>query len=193
MEQLQELVMSPEEYLDWESGQDARYEYVGGRVRMMVGSSRTHNRITNDTRDCVQAALERQGSPCEAYQTDIKVMTPRGNYRYPDVVVDCADVLGPNDNVVTRPVLIIEVLSEDSTSYRDQTEKLDEYKSIPSVMSIVLLGQTQPRAEVYQRHNDAWLTVTHIGLESVITLSVPEIILPMGTLYSRAPFGRETP
>lgn len=191
MDQPQDLVMSPKEYLAREPTRDARYEYIGGRVRMMAGSSRNHNRITNNTRDCVQAALDRTGLPCEAYQTDMKVLTPRGNYRYPDVVIDCAETLGGTDNVVGKPVLIVDVLSEDSTSYRDQTEKLDEYKSIPSVMSIVLLGQTRPRADVYQRHEGGWLNVTHIGLDSIIELRVPEIALPMAALYQRVPFGKD--
>jgi Uma2 family endonuclease len=65
------------DFLAWEEQQPERYERDGGVIRMMTGGTVAHNRIT---RNCARALERRlQGSDCEVFTSDIKVVSPEGD------------------------------------------------------------------------------------------------------------------
>jgi Uma2 family endonuclease len=102
-------------FLEWEEQQSERYERVGGRVWMMTGGTLAHNRITTNVLVALRTRLK---SPCEAFVTDVKVVTPGEDVMYPDVVVACG-AFADRATLLTEPVVIVEVLSQ-STAARDQ-------------------------------------------------------------------------
>ena len=75
-------------------------------------------------------------------------------FYYPDLVLTC-DPDDREDYYVTRPCLIIEVLSE-TTERIDRREKLLSYIALPSVREYIRVSQQQPLIECYRRGND-WL------------------------------------
>lgn len=56
--------MTLQEYLDWESTQQEKHEYVGGQVYAMTGARLNHNRIALNAVRSLRQALP--GRPCEA-------------------------------------------------------------------------------------------------------------------------------
>src|SRR5688572_11543002 len=77
-----------EEYLVWEKEQPQKWEFVGGRPRMMNGGNQAHSIIGNNIRFYLKSAL--RGSKCRSHGPDLKVKTRLGTGRYPDALIDCA-------------------------------------------------------------------------------------------------------
>ena len=149
--------MSEAEYIVWHQQQEDRYEYVDGRPqlkfvewdgpRMMTGATQAHNSVAFNVSMLLHQALK--GKPCRVFPNDGKVVTPRGNHRFPDVTVDCGQYR-PTRQELEKPVVVVEVLSK-STHWIDTTRKLDDYKSVPSIEHIVFLAQDEMRGQCWSR------------------------------------------
>lgn len=172
------LRLDPEDYLRWETAQERKHELVGGEVRAMAGATRAHNGIARNLLAFLAAALE--GGPCEPFGSDMKVATPNRNYRYPDVVIDCAQG-APGDLFAAEPVLVFVVLSP-STEFFDETDKLADYQSVPSLRQIVLLSQRRTHARSFLREGEGWRELRHDGLEAEIPLE--GLALPLALIYA---------
>jgi Uma2 family endonuclease len=142
------LPITAAEYLEGELHAEGRHEFMDGRIYAMSGASRKHNEICLDLASALQAHL--RGGPCRTCIEAVKVRIADDigeAYYYPDVFVACEP--GDDDShVVQNPKLIIEVLS-DSTSRIDRTDKLTNYKRIPTVEEIVLIEQEWPEIVVF--------------------------------------------
>jgi Uma2 family endonuclease len=152
------LLMSFEEYHNWESTQETRHEYINGEVVAMAGGTRNHNRVSFNFSKILDDAL---GNPsgdlqCEVYINDVKVQVePNRKYFYPDVVVTCDD-RDRDPQLVMFPCLIIEVLSPSTEAY-DRGFKFSQYRQFDSLQEYVLVQVEQPVVEVFQREqNGKW-------------------------------------
>lgn len=97
-------------------------------------------------------------------------------YYYPDVVVDCSDT---KDNILTEPVLIMEVLSS-STANIDRYVKLQDYQKIPTLQEYVLLEQDFMVVTVYRKADDWKASIYQkdddVPLDSIgLTLTMKEV------------------
>jgi Uma2 family endonuclease len=76
---------------------------------------------------------------------------------YADVTVICGEVeLDPEDpkqHTALNPRLIVEVLSPSTEEY-DRGSKLDHYKTIPSLVEVVLVAHDKRQVEVIRREDD---------------------------------------
>lgn len=173
------------DFLAWEEQQPERYERVGGVIRMMTGGTVAHNRIT---RNCARALESRlQGSDCEVFTSDIKVVSPEGDVMYPDAVVACGDI--PDQATeIHAPVLVVEVLSQ-STAARDHGTKRWAYQQIPALKHYMLIDQQQPVVEVASRDHDAsWRSVIHRGLDDRIELTALAVEISLDEVFARVTF-----
>lgn len=177
MSQVLLKVMTPEEFLAWEAGQELKWEFDGFEPVAMTGSTDAHAAIQVNITIALGSRL--RGKPCYVRGPEIKVQTGPG-YRYPYAFVSRTPV-PRGATVAADPVVIFEVLSE-STARTDRTTKLTEYCSLPSVQRYVMLEQDQVFATVVGRTGTGW------GLETLkagSVLSMPEIgvEVPMAELY----------
>jgi Uma2 family endonuclease len=178
------LTMTGEEYLAWEARQERKHELVNGVVRLMAGGTVAHNTIALNCAVALRIGLK--GGPCNVFVSDLKVRTRDHGYRYPDVTVDCG---APNskDLFADKPTVIVEVLSP-STEWFDETDKLDEYRSIASVNHVVLLSQQRPFARVWTRDGELWRTQDADGMDAEIALSTLGLRLAMNDVYEGVEF-----
>jgi len=97
------------------------------------------------------------------------------SYVYPDVMVVCGDVIlaEKTTDVITNPVLIVEVLSPGTESF-DRGKKFEYYRTVPSLKEYVLVSQDKARIEVFFRQNDnVWQYTAFEGFgESVVLRSL---------------------
>src|SRR5690606_25074032 len=154
-----------EEFLEWESLQEVRYELVDGLVRAMSGGTADHNTIVLNLVAGLRAAT--RGGGCRVFAETMKVIVG-GAVMYPDVVVTCARV-EPKADSVSEPVLIIEVLSR-STHEIDRGRKWLAYQQIESLRQFVLVSQDQARVEIFGRTDQGWSYVVVTGLAATVTL-----------------------
>jgi len=180
--------MAAEEYLAWHRDETERYEYVDGTPRlkfvtwdgprMMVGATQAHIRLTGNAFALLREPL--RGHRCRAAAADGKVVTPAGNYRYPDVAVDCGPY-DPKASVLSEPVIVVEIWSK-STHWLDTTRKLEDYKSIASIRHILFLSQDEVRGQLWTREAD-WQLAELAGMEAQASLSALGLTLSFATLY----------
>ena len=174
--------MTLEEFLDWESRQEVRYEFDGTQPIAMAGGTAAHTRIQRNLALALGGRL--RGKPCEFFGSDLKIEVA-GTIRYPDGFVVCSP-LANTATVVRDPVVIFEILSP-STSGKDRIIKTREYQATPSVKHYVILEQDRIAATVFTRADDDW--ITHILLEDA-NLAMPEIgiTLALAELYEGIEF-----
>ena len=186
--------MNAEEYLAWHTTQRERYEYVDGvpqlkhvgwdGPRMMVGATQAHSLISGNVYALLRDQL-RTGSR-RPVMADGKVVTPKGNYRYADIAVDCGP-LAPKSSLMSEPTVIVEVWSK-STRWIDLTLKLDDYRSIASIKTILFLSQDKPNGHLWTRGED-WSFVDLDGLDAEAVIADPALTLRFRTIYDGLDFG----
>lgn len=150
-------LVTVEEFLAIDFGSDKKFELVDGVIQMMSGGTRAHSRVSDNILGFLRAAL--RGSGCRPHGANMGLRIGDHNVRYPDVSVYCGNAETPDrdrEQVTDDPVALFEVLSP-STQAADQREKLDQYRTIPSLCTIVFVDPYRERVRVVQRSDvDAW-------------------------------------
>lgn len=78
--------MTAEEYLEWESQQELRHEYVDGEILAMTGGTIPHNEIALNFYTTLRPHLRQKG--CRANVSDVKVQANQNSrYFYPRTFV----------------------------------------------------------------------------------------------------------
>ena len=179
------LLMSYEEYVNWESTQEMRHEYCDGEVIAMAGGTRKHNRISGNAFKILDDTLADR--PCEVYINDVKVQVqPRRKYFYPDVVVTC-DKRDQESNFVAFPCLIIEVLSPSTESF-DRGFKFSQYRKFETLQEYVLVQVEQPIVEVFQRNEQGQWVFFEYGLSDRLFLKSVNVEIAVSELYRQIQF-----
>ncbi len=131
--------MTIPEYLVWEREQTERHEYFNGEVFLQSGGTRRHSLIGANLLGEIRQGLK--GQDCEAHGSDMRVhVEATGYHAYPDASVVCPPVEGNSDDVISNPVLLVEVLSP-STADFDRGGKFGHYRKIPACESIWFCGK----------------------------------------------------
>ena len=145
----------------------------------MVGGTRRHNRIA---RNVLTHFHIRLGSgKCQPYGSDMKVVIAKGNVRFGDVVVDCG-VGRPSDLAASEPSVVVEVLSK-STAWLDQTEKLDDYQSIPCMRHILHLAQERAEGELWTLGASGRRRAPLRGLDAEVDLAAIGVKFALNVAY----------
>jgi Uma2 family endonuclease len=183
------VLMTFEDYLDWESRQEEKYEYVDGEpvlrraLRGMAGGTRGHAMVASDLLTALSTRLWGAG-PCVAHASSFKVRSPTGNARYPEVTIDCSRG-GAKDLYTSEPTLVAEVLSP-SNRDKDADQRLADYKAIPSLEHIIVLSQDGPSIELWTRRKAAWSSKTIEGRDGALELPALGLSIPLEELYRDA-------
>lgn len=137
--------MTAQEYLDCERLQVDRHEFYNGEVFSQSGGTRNHSLIRMNVGREIGNLLK--GHSCEALGSDMRILIEAtGHHAYPDVSVVCPPVEWPADDLISNPVLLVEILSP-STADPDRGEKFDHYRQIRSPREYIVDWQDQVRAE----------------------------------------------
>ena len=181
--------ISPEEYLERERKAETRSEYVRGEIFAMAGASVRHGRIVSNLVSTLGAAL-RDGH-CEVFSTDLRLSIAAGAmYTYPDVMVICGDpaVVDKHRDMITNPVVIIEVLS-DSTKNYDRGQKFQYYRMLPSLKEYLTVAQDELHVERFTRQqNGQWLLTEFNEISEKVDLESIGAALGAADIYRRVDF-----
>jgi len=173
--------ISEQTYFALEKKSNTRHEYIDGYVYAMVGGSFNHGTLVGTIAREIGNHLK--GKSCRVFSESIKVKIPslynkESRYFYPDVVVDCT-IEQADGNMLTTPVLVVEVLSASTHKY-DETTKFQIYATIPTLQEYILVEQSAVKIEV-QRQRNNWVVEKcflgdNITFESLgLTLTVEEL------------------
>jgi Uma2 family endonuclease len=145
-----------DEYVALEADSGIKHEFFAGQIWAMAGGSPEHAAIAMNIGALLANALRAQ--PCRTYGSDLRVrVLATGLATYPDVAVICGqlehDPADATRHTVTNPRVIVEVLSPSTEDY-DRGEKLGNYKSIASLVEIVLVAHDRREVEIVRREPD---------------------------------------
>jgi Uma2 family endonuclease len=175
--------MAPNEFLSWEREQPTRHHYVRGDIFDMAGGSARHNRLSVRLSSALDRAVEK--GPCGVYSSDQKVGLADDVFVYPDVTVVCPPLRfrpGTKD-VMTNPVLVVEVLSKNTEAY-DRGDKLRDYLALTSITHVLLVSQNAMHIDVYRRAENGSITYETFGGGASLTLTHPTVTLSVDAVYA---------
>lgn len=175
---------TPAEYLAAERVAGEKHVLWDGKLFAMAGASKTHNRLVAAVLGELRTALQR--SSCAPYASDQRIRFPaRARYVYPDASVVCTPVeTDPlDDETITNPTLIVEVLS-DSTEAFDRGNKFVGYRELTSLTDYLLVSQHHVRVEHYVRLADGGWTLRTYEAGSRLPIASLSIELDVDALYA---------
>ncbi len=181
------LRMTPDEYASWERQQTERHEYYAGEVFSQAGGTRRHSQIGTNTARVIGNLLEAQD--WVVHGSDMRIHIEATGYQaYPDVSVVCPPVQGDSDEVISNPILIVEVLSP-ATAEFDRGGKFGHYRQIPSLREYLVFWQDEARVEQHTRTVEGlWLLREVVGIDQTLQLASLGKPLAMRDVYDKVEF-----
>jgi Uma2 family endonuclease len=177
---------TPEEYLRLERQAECKSEYFNGQIFAMAGASPEHNLIVGNI--VTQLNLQLRDRPCTVYPSDLRVqVSSTGLYTYPDVIVICEEVRFADDenDTVTNPTLIVEVLSPTTKNY-DRGEKFEHYRAVASLKEYILVAQDKHHVEQFVRQpNNQWILSETNRTDGIVVLDSIDCVLAPADIYSK--------
>lgn len=160
----QPQLMTSQEYLEWESHQSIKYEYINGQVFAMTGGTLSHNSIALNLASALKNHL--RGKGCKVFMADAKVgISLSGPFHYPDVMVTCDTRDQTARQVIYYPCLLVEVLSP-GTAYIDQGKKFRNYRRIDTLQEYVLIEAETMNVDCYRLNEKRKWELTTYSLEN---------------------------
>lgn len=175
---------SLDEYRQLEESAEERHEYHDGEISAMTGGTADHAWIIGNLFLLLRLAL--QNTDFRTYGGDLRIWIPDHNRGlYPDLSVVQGELIfhANRKDEILNPCLLIEVLSASTESY-DRGDKFRFYRSLPSLQHYLLVSQTQPLVEHFQRDGaDRWILTPYTGLDATVSLPLGNLELPFTQIY----------
>ena len=171
------------EYLSNELTSDIKHEYINGVIYAMVGTCSNHVTISWNLSVGLGSFLK--GKKCQVFNSDMKLKTSSGKFRYPDIMIVC-DETSENYLYKESPVIIIEILSK-STRQKDKTEKKIEYLNIPTLEQYILIEQDFVDIEVFRKRNN-WCSDHHFLGDELPFDAIGDFKMSVEDIYERVVF-----
>ena len=171
--------MTLADFLTREEHQTERHEFFRGETFAMVGGTARHNRVTLNLASRIEDHLD--GTKCQVFAENMKVQITDG-VLYPDVMVTCGKAEAGDEQAVTDPKLIVEVLSPSTRGY-DKRDKFILYRTLASLREYVLIDPTKRQVEIFTLvDGGAWL-LTDQTTAGVISLASIDCKLSMELVF----------
>lgn len=186
--------LTPEQYLEIERAAEFKSDYYDGHMYAMSGGSLRHAVVIASLGRELGNALKKR--PCTVATSELRLRVGSGRlYTYPDVIVFCgeAELADQHNDTLLNPTVIVEVLSPSTEAY-DRGLKSTQYRTIEFLQEFVLVWQTEPRIEVYQRQSGGkWLLSEFAGMESVCRFESLDCNVALADIYHNVSFDEVVP
>jgi Uma2 family endonuclease len=168
------------DYVALELESRTKHEFLDGEIYAMAGGSEEHSALAAEALRALGNAVGER--PCRVHTSDLRVYVEAvGLATFPDGAVICGSLEqhGPSPQATAlNPMVLLEVTSDSSEEY-DNGEKLEYYRTIPSLRDYVIISHRERRVTVHQRSPDGeWgtrvaiaggrVTVQSLGLELIV-------------------------
>ncbi len=147
--------LSAQTYLEQERLSDTKHEFYNGEIFAMSGASFAHNLITSNLLRELGNKLKNRR--CWVLPSDQRVQLHDG-YVYPDVSVVCGKPEFYDQDNLTNPIVIIEVLSPSTADY-DGSGKFARYRQLSSLQEYILVAQDRAHVLHYVKQAERQWTL----------------------------------
>jgi Uma2 family endonuclease len=180
-----EIKMNVDQFLAWYENQPSgRYELVNGEVVPMSPERSQHNLIKFYVARALTDAINASGADCTAYTDGMGVRINKDNLYEPDASIQIGKSLDRNATELTKPVVVVEVLSPSSMKI-DTTSKLAAYLSLPSIAHYLVVDGDHETVVHHQRVSSNKCE-TRILTEGSLELDPPGISVSVAALLGKA-------
>jgi Uma2 family endonuclease len=171
------------DYVGLELYSPTKHEFLDGEIYAMAGGTEEHSALAAEVLRVLGGAVS--DGPCRVHTSDLRIyVESSGLATFPDGSVVCGalEQHRPSpDATALNPTLLLEVTSDSSEEY-DTREKLEHYRTIPSLREYVIVSHRERRITVHSRSAQGeWVTRVaiaggRVAIEGLNTeLSVDEI------------------
>jgi Uma2 family endonuclease len=178
--------MTVKEFLEWCPEDGQRWELVDGTPQAMAPAKLGHGALQAELGALLRNHFAERGRECRALANPgvVPLVRRAFNIRVPDLAVTC----GPfeaNDQHVSDPVLIVEILSPSNQS--ETWANVWTYTTIPSVREILILRVVTMRADLLRRRDDgSWPESPMAVTEGELDLASIGFRVPLEAIYRGA-------
>ena len=112
---------------------------------------------------------------------------------FPDISVTCGpdDGYNPADQSISKPKLIVEVLSP-STAGFVRGLKFRRYRTLPSLEEYVVVEQEMMLVDVFRKDKKGnWMMRSYFSPEAVVVFESLKLQIPMASVYAGTEFPEE--
>lgn len=186
----EKLKYSVDEYLKMELENDTRYEFYDGELFEVTDSSIPHNQALANTQFELTSKFRKDGRSCQALTSTQKVHVKKNSlYCYPDIVIVCNNIetLEGHNDIITNPVVLIEVLSPSTRDY-DTGGKFRLYRDIPTLQEYICISSEEILIEKFDRKEDFWAIKTYKDITDSFPIHSLNIILNLSEIYRQVDF-----
>lgn len=178
--------LSYAEYVAQEKVSETKHEYVNGMAYAMAGGTPERARLASELGFLLRRSLPRDAA-CRVFSADLRVLVEEtGRSAYPDLTIVCGPLStsARDDQAVTNPTVVVEVLS-DGTESTDRIEKWAHYRRLASLQAYVLVSQRERRVECDRRDGTRWI-FEEAGPGESLQIGGIDVTLAVDELYASA-------
>lgn len=178
--------VSLSDYIQIEKETSTKHEYHNGNLVALAGGSVHHGMLCGNSYSELRNVLKGK-TTCKAFTSEVKLyIESKNSFVYPDAMVICGEMerSTKEEQALTNPILIVEVLSKSTADY-DRGDKFHLYRQIPSLQEYVLIEQDKAVVEIFYKHAhaDLWQITRVEGLNQQLYLQSIDASIKMTDLY----------
>jgi Uma2 family endonuclease len=140
------------QYVALERESPTKHEFFDGEIYAMAGGSEDHSALAVNVLAALLGAVGDR--PCRVHTSDLRIYVEAvGLATFPDGSVICGPLQqhAPSPNATAlNPLVLLEVTSDSSEEY-DTGEKLDAYRTIPTLREVILVSHRERRITIHRR------------------------------------------
>lgn len=175
------------DYVGLELSSPTKHEFLNGEIFAMAGGTEEHSALAAEVLGAFRDAA--RNGPCRVHTSDLRIyVESSGLATFPDGAVICGalEQHAPSPNATAlNPTVLLEVTSDSSEEY-DTGEKLEYYRTIPSLQDYVVVSHRERRIVIHSRTaSGEWTTRVAISGGRV---SIPSLKgeLSVNEIYSKS-------
>jgi Uma2 family endonuclease len=147
------------DYVALELESPTKHEFLEGEIYGMAGGSEEHSALAAEVLRVLGNAIGDR--PCRIHTSDLRIYVEAAGFAtFPDGSLICGplDQHGPSPKATAlNPAVLLEVTSDSSEDY-DTGEKLEHYRTIPSLREYIIVSHRERRITVHGRaEGGEWL------------------------------------
>lgn len=186
-------IFSVEEYFSLLNKSIDKYEFYRGKIYQMSGGTPNHAIIIGNTVTVLNNAFE--DKDCQVFSNEILIQVQtQSHYTFSDGSVVCGEpeyTQIKNNQVLSNPNLIVEVLSPSTHNY-DQGAKFQLYKAIPTFQDYLLIDSRQVYVQHFHKIDAlTWVEKVYFQTYDIIKLDAYGVELRLDKIYRRIKFSSE--
>jgi Uma2 family endonuclease len=153
------------DYVALEEQSPTKHEFLDGEIYAMAGGSEEHSALAAEVLRILGNAIGDQ--PCRVHTSDLRIYVEAvGLATFADGAVICGPFQQHEPSpraTALNPAVLLEVTSDSSQEY-DNVEKLEYYRTIPSLREYITVSHRERRITVHSRRDgEEWTSKVAIG------------------------------